>query len=133
MVSRDRFELALEGLKSSDWERFERLCSEFLVIEYPQLRTMASPSGDGGRDAELCSPIPRVVLQYSIRTDWETKIKQTIKRIKETKPQAAVLIYASNQRIGALADPIRAYTGDQGLFLDRVGLEGAESAILGEL
>jgi hypothetical protein len=118
MVSRDRFELALEGLKSSDWERFERLCSEFLVTEYPQLRTMASSSGDGGRDAELWSPVPRVVLQYSIRTDWETKIKQTIKRIKETKPQAAVLIYASNQRIGALADPIRAYTGDQGLFLD---------------
>ncbi|UQR61783.1 hypothetical protein LRP30_34065 [Bradyrhizobium sp. C-145] len=100
MISRDRFELALERLKSSDWGRFERLASGFLISEFPSLRTMASPSGDGGRDAELCAPVAHVILQYSIRMDWDAKIKETIKRIKETKPEAKVLIFVQINRLG---------------------------------
>jgi hypothetical protein len=55
-VRRERFELALDLLRSSDWGMFEQLASEFLVPEFGQLRTMANPSGDRGRDATLFTP-----------------------------------------------------------------------------
>jgi hypothetical protein len=50
-MSRQRLELALERLGAPDWERFERFASEFLSAEIPDLRTVASPTGDEGRDA----------------------------------------------------------------------------------
>lgn len=50
MISR-RLELALERLQPSDWNRFERLSSAFLASEFDDIRTVASPSGDDGRDA----------------------------------------------------------------------------------
>lgn len=56
-MNRKLFELALERLRPSDWEHFEELSSAFLASDFPSLRTMASPSGDGGRDSELFSPI----------------------------------------------------------------------------
>ena len=42
------FKLALDRLEPSDWEHFENLASAFLVPEFENLRTMASPAGDGG-------------------------------------------------------------------------------------
>lgn len=47
MIS-NRLELSLERLKSSDWNRFERLSSAFLADEFDDIRTVASASGDGG-------------------------------------------------------------------------------------
>lgn len=75
-----RFVFALERAKPSDWERFEKLASEFLAPEWPSIRTVATPSGDGGRDAELFSPDgdPSVLIQYSVAEDWERKIKDTL-------------------------------------------------------
>ena len=101
-----RFEFALDRLKSTDWAEFEHLASVFLSVDYPDLRTMASPSGDGGRDAELfCSKgDPSVALQYSITTDWKGKIKDTIDRLRSRHPKIRILIYATSQVIGARAD-----------------------------
>jgi len=81
----ERLEFALERLKPSDWERFERFASSFLSVDYPDIRTMASLTGDGGRDAELFSPDgdPSVVLQYSVSKDWKNKIAKTAKRLKK--------------------------------------------------
>jgi len=47
------FKLALDRLQPSDWGILEELASSFLISEFNQLRTMASPSGDGGRDSVL--------------------------------------------------------------------------------
>jgi hypothetical protein len=82
-ISQDRLELALKNLKPSDWERFERLASTFLASEWPRIRTMASPSGDGGRDSELYSPegSANVVVQYSVQADWVAKARGTVKRL----------------------------------------------------
>lgn len=116
-----RFELALERLHPSQWKRFEDLSSEFLSSEFPSLRTMASPSGDRGRDAELFSPQddPTVLLQYSVAVNWEDKIKKTVERIKPEFPEASILIYVTNQIIGANADDLKkALRKDQNLFLD---------------
>lgn len=68
---------------------------------------MASPAGDEGRDSELFSPDsdPTVLLQYSVTSDWTAKIRKTAVRIAGKKP--SLLVYASNQDIGARADDLR--------------------------
>lgn len=117
----NRLQLALERLQSSDWHRFERLASAFLASEFDDLRTTASASGDEGRDSELFAPVaePKVLLQYSVSTDWADKIRRTVQRIQETFPNALALVFLSNQVIGALADPIkRKVRQDHGLSLD---------------
>jgi hypothetical protein len=120
MTSR-RLELALKNLESGDWSRFERLASTFLVSEFKDLRTVASPSGDDGRDAELFSPSgePTVVMQYSITPKWEKKIRATVARLKITKPEVLMLIYVSNQVIGANWDDLKTELRvNEGLSLD---------------
>jgi hypothetical protein len=104
----------------------------FPLPEFPNLRTTASPSGDRGADAVLFSPLgdPTVVLQYSIRGDWPSKIAQTVTRINTEFPQATTLIYLSNQRIGSAADELKTKLRsekrlaldirDRSWFLDRI-------------
>ena len=116
-----RLEFALERLQPSDWHRFEKLASSFLASEFDDLRTTASPSGDSGRDSDLFVPAaePRVLLQYSVAADWRAKIHKTVERIQEAFPDALVLVFVSNQVIGALADPLkRQVRQDNGISLD---------------
>jgi hypothetical protein len=131
MIS-NRLELALERLQPSDWNRFERLASVFLSVEFDQLRTVASPSGDEGRDAELFSPASelKVVIQYSVAADWRGKVNATVRRLNVTIPNAAILIYVTNQVIGADSDSLKKTlrtkygltldVRDRHWFLDRV-------------
>ena len=104
-----RFELALERLQPGDWHSFERLASKFLASEFQNLRTLASSSGDRGRDAVLFSPEGEntVAIQFSVTSHWQTKINGTIKRIVGEFPQTVVLIYVTNQLIGANADRLK--------------------------
>jgi hypothetical protein len=108
-MNRASLEFALEHLKPHDWKRFEEFASEFLVSELPNLRTVASSSGDKARDAELFSPKdePSVILQYSVTDSWSTKIRNTAQRLRETSATASVLVYVSSKRIGARADALR--------------------------
>jgi hypothetical protein len=120
-MSRQRLELALERLGAPDWERFERFASEFISSEFPDLRTVASPSGDDGRDAELFSPAGDAtqVLQYSVTDNWKRKIRETAKRLENTIPSAQLLIYVTNQPIGAEADAVkRAIREEFHVFVD---------------
>lgn len=120
-MNRKLFELALERLRPSDWEHFEELSSAFLASDFPSLRTMASPSGDGGRDSELFSPIGdnTITVQYSVTKSWETKVTNTFERISEALSGVQVLIYMSNQVIGAKADDLkRKGIKKYGIFLD---------------
>ena len=82
-MNKNQFRLALERLLPSDWEHFERLSSAFLMSELGNLRTTATSSGDGGRDAELfCAErIPFILAQYSVSEDWQAKIRKTKKRL----------------------------------------------------
>jgi hypothetical protein len=79
------FKLALDRLQPHDWEVFEELSSSFLISEFSQLRTMAHPSGDGGRDSELfqCEGKSFIAFQYSVSSDWKNKIRRTVVRIIE--------------------------------------------------
>lgn len=119
-INAKRFGLALDQLGPADWERFEQLASIFLAAEYPALRTMASASGDGGRDSELYSEEAddSVVFQYSVTENWLAKIRQTIRRLKATFPKAKSLIYVTNKKIGADADALKKELRKDGYFLD---------------
>ncbi len=114
------FKMALERLDASDWEHFERLCSAFLVPEFPNLRTMANPSGDGGRDSELFSleGKPFIAAQYSVTKDWKAKIRRTTRRLQSTFPEVRILIYMSNRQIGGQADELKSEVLGQKVALD---------------
>jgi hypothetical protein len=119
-IIRERFDLALERLKAADWEQFEHLASTFLASEYNQLRTMAAPSGDGGRDSELFSEIDNQVIafQYSVTEDWSGKIRRAVKRLADTFPNTKVIVYLTNQIVGAQADALRRELRREGYSID---------------
>jgi hypothetical protein len=140
-----RFGFALDHLTASDWTRFEQLCSEFLAPEWPEIRTVASPSGDRGRDATLFSPTGenRTMIQYSVAKDWKDKINDTVKLIAKNFPDATFLVFMSNKSIGAQADEIskeiRQKHGiiidvrDRGWFLERADLDPYRAELLEQL
>lgn len=119
-MNRKLFELALDKTRSSDWEYFEELSSGFLASEYSSLRTMASPSGDGGRDSELFSSdgSTYVAVQYSVTKDFDSKVTRTISRLAENFGHIRVLIYCTNQQIGAKGDALKQKCLGKGISLD---------------
>lgn len=114
------FQMALDKIKPSEWEYFEQLCSSFLISEYASMRTMAHPSGDGGRDSELFQPEGRTFIsaQYSVTKEWKSKIQYTVKQIKANFPEVRFLIYMSNKQIGGQADQLKRTILDQGISID---------------
>ena len=114
------FRLALDRLEPSDWAVFESICSKFLTPEFSNLRTMAHPSGDGGRDSELFSPEgnPFVAAQYSVTSDWKSKIRHTVQRLRDQHSSVRVLVYMSNQQIGGQADDLRQEVLRTGIMVD---------------
>ena len=144
-MNTERLAFALERVGAGDWARFERFASQFLVFDYEALRTVATPSGDLGRDSELFSPNgdPAVLLQYSVSKDWVTKIRSTAKRIRENFENASVLVYVTNQQIGAAADVVKKElrtnfklildVHDRGWFLDRMSAPPERQSIAEQL
>lgn len=104
-----RLELALSQIQPADWRAFEKFASEFLVVEYPNLRTMASPSGDRGRDGEcfIQDGEPNMVFQYSVTAKWREKIIDTVQTLGVNFPNVTHITYVTNQSIGALADELK--------------------------
>ena len=120
MINRNLFQLALDQLKGSQWEDFQDLAIAFLVPEYPELRTMAHPSGDGGRDGELFESDGESItkFEYSVRQDWRKKILEVTNRLSKTNPSAKFLVYLTNQNIAAKADELKGQLRKSGLSLD---------------
>ena len=108
-MSRSRFEFALMNAIPAMWESVENLATAFLADEYPNLRTLAG-HGDKGRDAILWQPEddPTVIIQCSMRKDWEKKINETARTVSQEFPDTRVLIYITNHHIGPKADDSRA-------------------------
>jgi hypothetical protein len=143
-MHRDRFELALKQLSAHDGTLFEQLASAFAVLEFGELRTVASVGGDGGRDARLFSPVDddTVIFQYSVTVDFSGKILRTAERLKKTAPDARELVYVTSQQVGTKVDDVKRRLRkeyklsldiwDRSWFLDRVNMhpqteEAAES------
>jgi hypothetical protein len=114
------FKLALDRIQPHDWEIFEELSSSFLVSEFSQLRTMAHPAGDGGRDSELfqCESKSFIAFQYSVSSDWKSKIRRTVVRITDNFKDIRIIIYLTNQQIGGQADELKREILEKGISLD---------------
>ena len=120
-MQRERLQLALEHIRPEQWRLFEEFASAFLSTLYPELRTLASPAGDRGRDAELFSYDGKIhtVLQYSVTQGWKDKIRVTAQRISKNLAGVRVLIYVTNQQILSAADSLKRELLDKhGLVLD---------------
>lgn len=118
-MSNDRLKLALSQIKPGDWERFEEFASEFLTSEFPDFRNMATQSGDKGRDGELynINNSGDVKLQFSVSEDWSGKINATVRRLEKTG-LPRVLIYVTNQDIGAQSDQLKSRLIKRNVSLD---------------
>ncbi len=114
------FKMALDKLEPHHWAYFEEIASTFLAAEFANLRTMASASGDGGRDSELFNNEDDAIVafQYSITDRWQGKIKQTVERLNESFPDVRVLIYVTNKIIGAKADALRTQMMEHNIHID---------------
>lgn len=142
-MNREQFEFALSHLNSSHWQWFEELAAEFLVSDYPDIRTTACVHGDRGRDGYLMAEEAdaHVIFQYSVAADWDAKIRGTAKKIHDNFPTAKWLVYATNRQIGADGDDVKqALRTKWGLNLDildaswflerRNGTPGREAAAI---
>lgn len=121
MISAERFAMALRELDGSKWRLFERLATTFLASEFSDLRPVADPSGDKGLDALLfrADDDPFTIIQFSVRKDWQAKIHETCRRIKNTFPDTQVLIFVSSQTMGAEANEQRkSVKKNHGIYLD---------------
>ncbi|MEU3115950.1 hypothetical protein ABZ652_17870 [Micromonospora chalcea] len=121
MVSYERFKYALSNLDGRQWRLFEILANTFLSEEFPNLRPLAAAAGDDGMDASLfqATDDPDTVLQYSVRKDWSNKVIETCDRLQITQPDTNVLIYVTNQEIGAAGNTLKkSIRSKYGVFLD---------------
>lgn len=109
MIGYERLRYALSRCDGSQWRVFERLAQVVLANEYPSLRPLATMSGDGGLDAGLFRPEDdtTVAVQYSVRQDTARKVEETCQRLRATRPKTQVLVYVTNQPVGAAATAIR--------------------------
>nr|VFJ66365.1 MAG: hypothetical protein BECKDK2373B_GA0170837_11672 [Candidatus Kentron sp. DK] len=62
--------------------------------------------------------VNNVALQYSVSDNWEDKISRTLRRLGEKFPDVQIVIYMTNQIIGAKGDEIRTKVLSKGFALD---------------
>jgi hypothetical protein len=92
-----------------------------MVDEFPDLRTTASPSGDGGRDGKLAirGQDDEVAIQYSLQEDWKKKIADTVAVVTKNFPDVQELVFVTNQTVGAAGDDIvKKIRKDNRVFVD---------------
>lgn len=124
-MSADRIVYCLERV--SDYRDFERLCSALLAgTDYPGIDPLGG-TGDGGRDAIIRtdSSGQRIVFAYTVRGDWDTKLKSDCKRVGELGHNPSVFVFVCTEALNA-ADKDRAHalvSKNYGWTLDLYDLE----------
>lgn len=124
-MSADRIVYCLERV--SDYRDFERLCSAILAgTDYPGIEPLGG-TGDGGRDAIIRTDSSgrRIVFAYTVRGDWDTKLKSDCKRVKELGHNPGVFVFVCTESLTA-ADKDRAHdlvSKNYGWILDLYDLE----------
>jgi hypothetical protein len=111
----------------SDYRDFERLCSAILAgTDYPGIDPLGG-TGDGGRDAIIRTDSSgrRIVFAYTVRGDWDTKLKGDCKRVKELGHNPSVFVFVCTEALNA-AEKDRAHdlvSKNYGWTLDLYDLE----------
>ena len=132
-MSADRIFYCLERV--SDYRDFERLCSALLAgTDYPGIDPLGG-TGDGGRDAiiRIDSSGRRIVFAYTVRGDWDTKLKSDCKRVKELGHNPSVFVFVCTEALNAV-DKDRAHAlvaKDYGWILDLYDLERLRVQLVG--
>lgn len=100
-MSADPFLYCLQHL--TDYRQFERLASDLMAgSHYPDIEPIGG-TGDGGRDALHLSKATGsvTVFAYSVRSDWDTKLRQDCHRISELDESPDRIVFVTTQAIGA--------------------------------
>lgn len=124
-MSADHIVYCLERV--SDYRGFERLCSAILAgTDYPGIDPLGG-TGDGGRDAIIRTDSSgrRIVFAYTVRGDWDTKLKGDCKRVKELGHNPSVFVFVCTEALNA-AEKDRAHdlvSKNYGWTLDLYDLE----------
>lgn len=107
-MSADRIVYCLERV--SDYRDFERLCSALLAgTDYPGIDPLGG-TGDGGRDAIIRTDAAgrRIVFAYTVRGDWDAKLKSDCKRVAELGHDPSIFVFVCTEALNA-ADKDRAH------------------------
>lgn len=132
-MSADRIVYCLERV--SDYRDFERLCSALLAgTDYPGIDPLGG-TGDGGRDAIIRTDAAgrRIVFAYTVRGDWDTKLKKDCKRVKEQNHNPSIFVFVCNEALNA-AEKDRAHNlvaKEYGWTLDLYDLERLRVQLVG--
>lgn len=124
-MSADRIIYCLERV--SDYRDFERLCSAILAgTDYPGIDPLGG-TGDGGRDAIIRTDSSgrRIVFAYTVRGDWDSKLKSDCKRVKELGHNPSIFVFVCTEALNA-AEKDRAHdlvSKNYGWTLDLYDLE----------
>lgn len=96
-MSADPIVYCLERL--TDYAQFERLATDVMAgTEFPDIEPLGG-SGDGGRDALHVHRDGGTVrvFAYSVRSDWERKLREDCTRIAAGKHQVDVVVFVSTR------------------------------------
>ena len=108
-MSADPIVYCLERL--TDYLQFERLASDLMAgTDYSGIEPLGG-TGDGGRDALYIhrDKGTTTIFAYSLRSDWETKLRGDCKRIAKAGHSVDTVVFVSTQVINARQkDGIRA-------------------------
>lgn len=100
-MSADRILYCLERV--SDYRDFERLCSALLAgTDYPGIDPLGG-TGDGGRDAIIRTDAAgrRIVFAYTVRGDWDTKLKADCNRVREKNHDPSIFVFVCTETLNA--------------------------------
>lgn len=101
LMSADRIVYCLERV--SDYRDFERLCSALLAgTDYPDIDPLGG-TGDGGRDAIIRTDKAgrRIIFAYTVRGDWEVKLKKDCNRVKEKNHDPSIFVFVCTEALNA--------------------------------
>ena len=96
-MSADPIVYCLERL--TDYAQFERLATDLMAgTDFPGIEPLGG-SGDGGRDALHVHRKQRTVrvFAYSVRHDWEKKVREDCKRIATAKHRLDEVVFVSTR------------------------------------
>ena len=112
----------------TDYLQFERLCNDLMTAEgYDNLEPLGG-TGDKGRDAiRICRTDPNdiTLFAYSVREDWQVKLKQDANRIKNAGHKCHSFVFNCTAHYGATErdDAVDLIFEKYGWRLELYGLE----------
>ena len=84
----------------TDYAQFERLATDVMAgTDFPDIEPLGG-TADGGRDALHVHqrwPGPSGSFAYSVRSDWEAKLREDCRRIAAGKHQVHVVVFVSTR------------------------------------